>query len=145
MKPTIRDEIEKVLKRWGYDRNCANVNWPNVLNALEALYPQQQEPDREELGKIFAKHWGYSIASHNPVWFNKVADDIYAWARGQKKAERWCSHWEWNQEKKRWRYTQPASGAVEIMHGIFDAADKKETWDICPVKGCHAARPEESS
>ena len=48
----------------------------------------------------------------------------------RKLSKVWCSHQVWNKNIQNW---------TDTIHGIVIP----DSWDICPVEGCHKERPKE--
>lgn len=65
----------------------------------------------------------------------QVIDKLFALLNGHRKEPEWCCHWKWNETLRCW------DGTVE--GGMKGVSALLESWDICPVAGCHAKRPEE--
>lgn len=121
---TLRDRCE-----------VSNTSMPIQSNAAFASmitythYPQPK-PSREALDRLWERHdRRYGSADQ---WREAMKQAIMAWVSGEEPTPVWCCHI--SLQEKQWMQV-----AVNPM------APKEEvpyTWDICPVKCCHAKRPE---
>ena len=93
------------------------------------------EPSKEELERICQNH-GVQFVFGNQVstWSGSFLRDVLAWATGKKG---WCSHVTLGNLNK---LVMACHSDNETYPDWFCPIG--DDWDICPVKGCHAKRPE---
>ena len=105
----------------------------NVINKVMAWHLRHapQPPTRETIAKVLTKHdMPYrEISPMATVVYDLLA--LFSQGSGPKV---WCQHWEYVTEK----YGKP--GWYGTGKDLISNPDN--SWDICPVKDCHAPRPE---
>ena len=100
---------------------------------------QKPEVGRDEISRLL---WPspmnnlLCIKFGSPQQANKLVDDLLA-LLSQGSGPVWCSHIVWCAEVKRWFKNDERFNSGSII-----ANNVPDEWDICPVAGCHAKRPE---
>jgi len=148
---SLREKIEKTIQGFlplgGYIST-------DLLNQLEALL---QEPpinpnsmpywksnipklDRVELERILLQVRGHAcdVPECGCYPCKALTNDIMTWAEGRKKE--WCFHIRFSDQSKRWVFDM--EWKENVYHATGNAYRFHDEWDICPVKDCHAPRPQ---
>ena len=117
----------------------------NVINKVMAWHLRHapQPPTREAIRKVLEHHCTIRVPHHEDKHLvadsHALLDDLLALFRPASLSQGsgpkvWCQHWEYVTEK----YGKP--GWYGTGKDLISNPDN--SWDICPVKDCHAPRPE---
>ena len=102
---------------------------------VDALATLQPTPSQQTAQKLAAA-WLVAKTAYDALEDIRPAGGFgnMAWATGEAGRPTWCEHIKWDEERKMWFHPTPAFGANAMV-------PTAESWDICPVTGCHAPRP----
>ena len=121
---------------------------PVLREIIPDLVAAVPVPSREAVEALFREHGIWNIRrSDNSYYFethdtHSLIDDLYALLTPTGKLT-WCAHIVWRALDKD---ISTFEGYIFIGDNftleLLNSANDATTWDICPVKGCHAKRPE---
>lgn len=137
MTPDRRTEVEAVLRKHLKNttnlRAVLNYHLDELVDDLLALFPTPRREVLEQILDRYATKWLEGIYGDRPVISRVAVDELMRWAEGTEEP-RWCEHILWQAQ---------IGGGFDWMFrrkpgAQFHLAD---TFDLCPVTGCHAPRP----
>lgn len=120
----------------------SGYHWSNKIQWYNnGRYSHQEETRYDLMGPWDGKHViGYTAMELadlicglvGPMEFNRVAKAL---TEGQPAKPVWCQHIRWSSILRKW--------CISAKFSSFSITDEiADSWDECPVKGCHAKRPE---
>ena len=137
----LRTRLEQALRKHGI--SCAELNECCETLVEDAEFCKQlavdllacvPQPSREALTGILHFHKPRCQACQGETPCRKLIADLEQWATGQETRPAWCEHWHWEDKGG-------GGGWYREFPTHFIKAG--EDYDLCPVTGCHAPRPQE--
>lgn len=118
---TAGEELEKILEEY-YMATKKSLMWDDARKAIMSWHQQHRpQVSREAVDQIFIKY----LSSKGVSWDSRMTNDLLALLNGYPV---WCEHIYFHNGV--WKFCQNNDREVSYL------------WDQCPVKGCHAPRPD---
>jgi len=130
-----REELHGILRTHGILLNTYGKEKVFLHDLISWHTRHSPTVTRHAVGCMIERFVGGVPTEHEHKRREQLINDLLALLGGEPKTA-WCQHCRWEtcppfSEQHRWRFY----GGQQALQDVAD------TWDMCPVKDCHAPRP----